>query len=200
MTTDEGYIKFHCDWQPGPPISDELFQAINPWRQKLYDHRLIGAYPDGVGFGNLSVRHGHDNPFIITGTATGVLPSLTPDHYTIVTSFDLDANRVSCRGPVRASSESLTHAALYQIDPAIQAVAHAHSHDLWQRLLHQIPTTDASVPYGTPEMAHEMTRLYRKTDLPRTRLLVMAGHPDGLISFGRDLAEAVNRLASHPTH
>ncbi len=195
--TDEGVIKFHCQWEQAPPVSESLYGQINPWRQALYNRRLIGADPQGIGYGNLSFRDPDElNTFIITGSATGGVAQLTPDHYTRVTAYDLDDNSLTCRGPVRASSESLTHASLYSLNPAIKAVAHIHSKDLWQRLIHTVPTTDASVPYGTVAMGCEMARLYRETDLPGTRLLVMAGHRDGLIAFGDTLDEAVSRLLS----
>lgn len=192
--TDEGTIKFHCNWHRGDPIPHDCYESINPWRQRLYGHGLIGVTPDGIGYGNLSTRYGPDNQFVITGTATGGLEELGPHHYTRVRSYDLKKNSLSCSGPIRASSESLTHAALYQVDPAIIAVAHVHSAALWQRLLHHAPTTHANIPYGTPQMALEMKRLYRETGLPQTRLLVMAGHRDGVISFGQSLGEAVGRL------
>lgn len=192
--TDEGTIKFHGDWHRGDPIPPDCYALINPWRQRLYDHGLIGVTPDGIGYGNLSVRYGPENQFVITGTATGGFAALEAPHYTRVVSYDLKKNTLSCNGPIHASSESLTHAALYQTDPAITAVAHVHSAALWQRLLHHAPTTSADVPYGTPQMALEMKRLYRETDLPQTRLLVMAGHRDGVVSFGENLREAIERL------
>jgi len=191
---DEGTIKFHCDWHRGDPIALDCYGLINPWRGRLYDHGLIGVTPDGIGYGNLSTRYGPGNQFVITGTATGGLTTLEPCHYSHVTTFDLENNRLSCSGPTCASSESLTHAALYEMDPAMTAVAHVHSATLWQRLLHHAPTTGPDIPYGTPQMALEIKRLYRETGLPQTRLLVMAGHRDGVISFGENLREAVERL------
>ena len=193
---DEGTIKFHCDWHRGDPIGPDGYELINPWRQRLYEYGLIGVTPDGIGYGNLSARYGPDNQFVITGTATGGFAALEPRHYSHVITFDLENNRLSCCGPIHASSESLTHAALYQVNPDIAAVAHVHSAALWQRLLHQAPTTSADVPYGTPQMALEMKRLYRETDLSQTRRLAMAGHRDGVISFGESLSEAVERLIS----
>ncbi len=39
-------------------------------------------------------------------------------------------------------------------------------------------------------MALEILRLYRETGLPRRKLAAMAGHEEGIISFGCDLDEA----------
>ena len=36
-----------------------------------------------------------------------------PGHYVKVSSFNIDDNAVQCSGPLKASSESLTHAAIY---------------------------------------------------------------------------------------
>ena len=50
--------------------------------------------------------------------------------------------------------------------------------------MYKVPTNDKKAEYGTPEMAKEMVRLYSKTELPKSKLLVMAGHEEGVVSFG----------------
>ena len=65
---------------------------------------------------------------------------------------------------------------------------------LWQQLLNQIPTTRATVPYGTPEMATETQRLFQETDLPRTQIFAMAGHEEGIVAFGATLQIAYRTL------
>ena len=101
-----------------------------------------------------------------------------------MTHCDIDANRVECTGAIKASSETLTHAAIYQLSPSIGAIVHVHSLALWERLKNVAPTTRADVAYGTPAMAREFSRLYIESELPERCLAVMAGHPAGLISFG----------------
>jgi ribulose-5-phosphate 4-epimerase/fuculose-1-phosphate aldolase len=132
---------------------------------------------------------------VISGTQTGGVAETTPGQYTRLTGWDVAANRVCCRGPVKASSESLTHAMLYDLMPGVGAVIHVHLHDLWMRLLHQVPTTREEVSYGTPEMAAEVKRLLVEDDLQRTCLFAMAGHEDGLVVVGADLGRAMARLA-----
>ena len=56
--------------------------------------------------------------------------------------------------------------------------------------MNRFPTTAAAVAYGTPLMAAEMRRLYETSELPRLKILIMAGHEEGLITFGATLAEA----------
>jgi hypothetical protein len=197
---DEGVIKFACDWEQAAAIAPTdladhaPLMALMAWRDRLFAWGLIGVYPDGIGFGNVSVRLGGDR-FLISGTQTGHLPTTTPDHYTVVDRWDIERNWLHCRGPVRASSESLTHAAIYRQDPAIAAIVHGHHPRLWQTYQHQLPTTRAEVPYGTPAMATEMARLFSESDLPSRRILVMAGHEDGILSFGMTLSDAAQPLA-----
>lgn len=200
MDRDEGVIKFACDWEQTPPIAPTdlsdptLFPDLITWRDRLFTWGLIGVYPDGIGFGNVSVRLGGDR-FLISGTQTGHLSTTTPDHYTVVDQWDIERNWLHCWGPVRASSESLTHAAIYRQDPAIAAIVHGHHSRLWQTYQHQLPTTRAEIPYGTPAMATEMARLFTESDLPTRRVLVMAGHEDGILGFGATLGDAAQPLA-----
>ena len=192
---DEGYIKFDCRWTVEPALPPEAVADLVHWRQQLFAAGLIG-YDEkfGVGYGNLSARTSPVVEFIITGTQTGHLPMLDGTHFARVTSCDIDANRVDCTGPVKASSESLTHAAIYQLDQKIKAIAHVHNDDLWQRLRDHVPTTAADVAYGTPQMALEFKRLYYGADLRTEQVAVMAGHAGGLVSIGEDLAQAAERL------
>lgn len=192
---DEGVIKFNCEWTKGPPLDDTAISELNEWRRPLFDAGLIGQYPDtGIGFGNISMRSDSDALFIISGTQTGHLADLTGSHYAEVNDYDIHNNWISCRGPVKASSESLTHAAIYELHASIHAVVHVHSDTLWRQLRDRVPTTNSSVPYGTPEMAKEFEHLYRDTDFASREIAVMGGHDGGLISIGRDVASAAGRL------
>lgn len=194
---DEGYIKFDLDWQRGPAPARNVVAALNEWRELLYAVGLIGHYADlGIGYGNLSVRNDDAGSFVISGTQTGRLAALAAEHYTTVTAYDVGANRVRSRGPIRPSSESLTHAAIYELDAAINAVVHVHSAELWLKCLNVLPTSDASVPYGTPGMAAEFQRLYRETDFSANGIAVMAGHEEGIVATGGDLATAARRIIS----
>ena len=86
-------------------------------------------------------------------------------------------------------------AAIYALDAGIGAVVHVHSRALWQHYRDGgLPMTDASVAYGTPQMAREFSRLYDETDFARLGVAVMAGHEDGLISFGPTLETATQRI------
>lgn len=192
---DEGYTKYECSWRQAPALAIERIAALNDWRNRLYDHGLIGYYKrHGVGFGNVSIRDGDSSGFIISGTQTGHISRTDQNHYSLVTACDIDANHVSCEGPVQASSEALTHAAIYALDPAIRAIVHVHDQALWHRLMYRAPTTAPNVYYGTPEMAKEFARLYRETGLAEERIAEMGGHEEGIVSFGNDIDEAAQRI------
>jgi len=190
---EEGYIKFNCKWIEEDLPDTKFINELNIWRNKLHEQGLIGAYSDGVGFGNISIRTEHNN-FLITGTATGNRKYLTEKHYTCVTDYDIARNSITCRGKILASSESMTHAVIYEFLPVVNAVVHIHNNRLWKKLINKIPTTSSTVAYGTPQMASEIERLIEFTDLSKKRLLAMAGHQDGLISMGNDLPEAANKF------
>jgi L-ribulose-5-phosphate 4-epimerase len=200
--------------------SPHFINDLTAYRNALHQLNFIGEYPNGIGFGNLSQRtlppasppslamlsspllssslHPtaplSPNSFIITGTQTGHLATLTAADYSLVTAFDPTQNTLTCQGLRQASSESLTHGVIYTSHPAIQAIIHIHSPQLWQQLLHQVPTTRAEVPYGTPEMAAETQQLFRESTLLQQKIFVMAGHQDGVVTFGENLQSAYRVL------
>ncbi|NIM27697.1 MAG: class II aldolase/adducin family protein [Gammaproteobacteria bacterium] len=186
----DGVIKFDLRWQRGPPPGN--IDALLEWRDRMRAAELIGVYPDGVGYGNISIRAGA--AFIISGSGTGAQLTARREHFTEVVDYDFNTNSVTCRGPVRASSESLTHAAVYEADPSAAAVIHVHHPALWEALIGKIPTTAVDIEYGTREMAEEVMRLFRDTPIAEGRLFVLGGHRDGIVAFGESLREAGTRL------
>lgn len=192
---DEGYTKFIVDWSDREPLSASETGDLERWRKPLFNAGLVGYYEKlGIGFGNISVRASDAGQFIVSGTQTGHLPATGPQHYALVTSYDIAANRVSCRGAVQASSESLTHASIYELGSTVGAVVHIHDMRMWKELKCKAATTHPNVAYGTPEMADEFKRLFRETDFAETGIAAMAGHESGVISIGRSLQEAANRV------
>lgn len=195
MMLDEGYIKYRSHWIDGPAPDRCVTSQLERWRRPLYAAGLIGHYKDlGVGFGNISIRVPGGTQFIISGTQTGHLADTIAKHYTLVTDYDIDGNRVTCRGPIQASSESLTHAAIYELSHDFWAVVHVHCAKLWNEQRDLLPTTRPNVPYGTPEMAREFARLYRDTDFRLRGVAIMAGHEEGIVSVGASIEEAATRI------
>ena len=186
---DEGYIKFQCYWEKTIALQNDLSELIS-WRNKLLQMGLIGHYHDiNVGFGNISQKM-EGKQFIISGTQTGHIEHIQAEHFTTVTDYNIPTNEVWCKGPVKASSESMTHAMIYENDPLAEGVIHIHSSVLWKQLINKVSTTKKEVPYGTPEMANEITRLFNETDVKNQKIIVMAGHEEGILSFGTCLEEA----------
>ncbi len=191
MTQEEGYIKFECDWEKKSfTFAKKNFNNLNSWRKKLHELELLGMDEEGIGFGNVSMREENTRRFYITGSETGKHEDLQKDHYAKVIDYDIDKNYVKCSGKVKASSESLTHAAVYESDPAVNAVIHIHHERLWKMLKNKLPTTDPEVPFGTPDMAHEIKRLMEQREVRIEKIIIMGGHKEGILTFGRDLDEA----------
>ena len=186
-SNEKGYIQFASEWHRAQPPARSVANDLVRWRDRLYRLGLIGVYPDGIGFGNLSSRL-PDGTFVITGTGTGRLPTIGPEHLTTVTAFNVAENRVTCRGPVEASSEAMSHAAVYVAEPTARVVIHVHHLGLWERLFDAIPTTDPTAEAGTPAMGFAIDRLL-KAGVP-DGLFVMGGHREGLMAFGETADEA----------
>ncbi len=207
MAQQEGVIKFELWFIQTAPLPEEVLREINAWRHLLYLTQLIGRDPEryeGYGFGNISQRVApfdaspNARRFIITGSQTGGLPTLTGAHYALVRESHPEQNLIAAEGPLLPSSESLTHGALYALDDDLRFVMHVHSPELW-RHAHplELPVTRPDVTYGTPEMSDEVRRLFRETDVRRRRLFSMGGHEDGLVSFGRTAEEAGTVLLNY---
>ncbi len=189
MQENEGVIKYNGTWTPSAPLNDEIIWHLSEWRDKLYHLQLIGENQEGIGYGNVSIRY-RENSFVISGSGTGGLPSLNAAHYTLVTDFSIAENSLTTVGPIKASSESLTHAAIYASQPHVHAVLHVHHNRLWKYLIQTAPATNKEVAYGTPAMAREIERLIQQSGTAATKLFAMGGHEEGVIAFGNDLDEA----------
>jgi L-ribulose-5-phosphate 4-epimerase len=163
---------------------------LNAYRRKLMELQLIGVDSNGVGFGNLSVREGATKNFYITGSGTGALLELPLADCAKVVAYDFKRNWLRYEGTVVPSSESLTHAAIYESDSTAAAIIHCHDSTLWTALPNRAPTSSKHVAYGTPEMAYEIMRLFKVGDVQSRKILVMAGHEGGIVTFGRNLEEA----------
>ena len=188
--SETGVIKFDCEHVVRELAPFDGFAELNACRRKLLQLRMVGVDPAGIGFGNLSVRDGDSSAFYITGSGTGRLAQLGPRDVAKVTAYDFARNSVRCEGAMTASSESLTHAAVYECAPEARAVVHCHSAQLWQRLLTSAPATASEVEYGTPAMAFEVRRLFRESDVRDQKIFAMGGHPEGIVAFGESFDEA----------
>ena len=192
--SETGSVKFTCQQVPIEISRFAGFAELNRYRRKLLALGMIGVDASGVGFGNLSIQNGATSGFYITGSATAGISELMPTDCAKVVAYDFTRNWLQCEGSTVASSESLTHAAVYESDPTARAVIHCHDMKLWAALLDKAPTTPKRVEYGTSEMAHAVRRLFEATDVEKRKIFVMAAHNGGLVTFGKDLQEAFGIL------
>ena len=199
---DEGAIKFEAEHREDdlPPRYFELACRLIAWREILARTELVGQAPDrygGFGYGNVSARVGppgatpNHRAFLITGTQTSGRACMGLEDFCLVETSSPRQNRVTSRGRILPSSESMTHGTLYALGAHLRFVFHSHSPVIWQKAQElRIPTTNPQVAYGTPEMGREVKRLWRTSPLPDVGIFAMAGHEDGIVSFGRTAEEA----------
>lgn len=183
---NEGYIKFQFRKIPGTePALDDVLDLIE-LRTKLYELGLLGAY-ENVSYGNVSKRVSKTS-FIITASNTGKTKSIgTKDLVTIV-SVDIENNLVNYIGEYPPSSETLTHYAIYETFQFALFVVHFHHKQLWGKLSFKLPTTPIECEYGTIQLAKAIARQASFfLDHKDAGVIVLGGHPDGLIAFGKSV-------------
>lgn len=196
----DGYIKFHCEhtnaeWNSSKlPVTPDFltrFQEADTFRTKVFDQGFIGIYENGIGFGNLSFRCG-DN-FVITASATGGARELGITGYTLVNHVDIAKNTVHSLGPLPASSETMSHASVYQNSPHVNYVLHIHNIVLFNFLKERNAlSSPEDIAYGTPKMAAEIGKIVRQH--PTEATIVMRGHEEGILLYGISIAHLQSQL------
>lgn len=193
MRRDEGYIKFSFAHEAAPAPVHPWLHDLMRIRDDLHEWELIGVLPEGIGYGNISARIAGRDGFIITGSGTGLKFPIETIHFCEVVSFDIAQNSVVCKGPLPASSESMSHGAIYAARPDANAVIHIHDRLMFRLLVQEgAPLTPADAAFGTPEMARAVGRL--AATLPPVACMVMAGHEDGIIAYGPNPQSARDAL------
>ena len=206
--TDEGYVKYSADHTMTPAIEIPQWPELNETRTSLFKLGLIGVLPNGVGFGNISLRYNRDcgdeneepplNQFIISGTATGAKSELNKSDYCLVKSFDIARNSVVSRGPIQPSSEAMTHGAVYLANSKVNCVIHIHSRKIFDNMIRDnFPATPQDAAYGTPQIALAVYK--RAEELSKTKTfnkgqIVMKGHDEGIIAYGEDIQNTFNLI------
>ncbi len=194
----DGVIQYdRSNYTETPALPYQEYIALERWRRKLYQRALIGEYPkDKVGYGNISERRdlskyfSRDLQFVISGTQTGKYPDLNGMHYTRVVDSDIEQLKVVTMGPLEASSETMTHASIYEQNSHIRAIFHIHNEQIWQKMIEQeYPSTSRWIPYGTLEMALAVKKCVKDSS---QGVFVMKGHKDGVIAYGPSLSATAN--------
>ncbi|OFZ24296.1 MAG: hypothetical protein A2381_04680 [Bdellovibrionales bacterium RIFOXYB1_FULL_37_110] len=195
---DDGVIKYdHSDFTLTNPLELSEYKEIEKLRSVLFQIKLIGCYEqNSVGYGNISCKKNYLHlfnaakpQFLISGSQTGNLRELSGKHYTRVINYDIEHFKIQTHGPLKASSESLTHAAIYEANNNINVVIHIHSQKIWEGMLKDhLPSTSALIPYGTKEMATAVQELIYYS---QKNYFAMQGHTEGVIIFGNNFKQAL---------
>jgi ribulose-5-phosphate 4-epimerase/fuculose-1-phosphate aldolase len=190
--TGEGYVKYVAKHTMAPVIELPHWEELNWARTKLREMGLVGVASGGIGFGNLSVRS-KGGQFLISGTATGAAPILGPEGYCLIISFDVDENRVVSTGPVKPSSETMTHGVIYQSCPGANCVIHIHSRAIFDGMIRDgYPATPETAAYGTPDIALAIGELVKDHDSGKNEgQIVLAGHDEGVIVYASTAEKAL---------
>ena len=193
---DDGVIKYdRSNFSHSEALFSSEYTELEYWRKKLYQLKLIGEYPEAqIGFGNMSVVTDYSQyfssshpQFIITGTQTGKYPELTGAHYTRVLDYDIAHLKIKMMGMIEASSEALTHAAIYDSNSEIKAIFHIHHAEIWNKMINdRSDFTAANIPYGTVEMALATQNCISGKN---AGVFCMHGHEDGVVIYGRSIQE-----------
>lgn len=186
----EGVVKYSLEFTPSDIKIDKEYQALEKCREDLYALGLIGAYDDGIGYGNISVKYNNSNKFVITATQTGHLANLQCDDYSLVDDIDFKSFKTIASGKSKPSSECITHGAIYNLDNQINAVIHIHNLTLWEYMIANNYLSTNDTPYGTIEMVEDVIDIYKDINPLTNNLFVMKGHHEGIVSFGVDLEDA----------
>ena len=181
---DDGIIKFQYDWKEEALKNSKTIEELIYYRDLAHEKKYIGVHEDGIGYGNISKRA--EGGFLVSGSATGSITPSNSSHYSLVHKWSIENNKIWCKGPIAASSESLTHAVIYQELPQINAILHIHHLQLWKRYYHALPSTCSHIPYGTTDMASAVKFLIRNQQEDEG-LFLMKGHEEGLVAYAKDM-------------
>lgn len=190
---NEGYIKFRSINQD-KKFSEILgFETLNIARTKLHDLKLIGMYENGIGYGNISLRQ-NTNSLLISGSATGHIRKLSIEKYALVTQIDISQNKVFYQGMISPSSESMSHAVIYQALAVVKCVIHIHHKELHEYMKrNDYERTSEDLSYGTPEFANNIVNLLNNQKQTRG-VFVTPGHEEGVFAYGENVEEAMDEI------
>jgi len=190
VNSSDGYVKYSAEHKMAPAADAPNRAELNVARTHLHHLGLVGALPNGIGFGNVSIRL-EGNEFLISGTATGASPVLGPEGYCRIKSFDLKQNHVISTGPVPPSSESMTHGAVYMSNQRVNCVIHIHSRIIFDGMVREnYPSTPEDAAFGTPEIAFAIENCVRKSEKDEGQI-VMLGHDEGVIAYGSSVEKTL---------
>lgn len=186
----EGVVKYSLDFTDKDIDIQIEYEVLEKCRTELYAMGLIGAYNNGLGYGNISQRLNDSDKFVITSTQTGHIENLTVNDYSLVDDIDFSSFKTIASGKSKPSSECITHGAIYKIDKNINTVIHIHNLKLWEFMLKNGYLSTNNTLYGTIEMVEDVINIYKDFIPLENNIFVMKGHQEGIVSFGQNVDEA----------
>lgn len=208
----EAVIQFQCNLRP--PGDEAAHAAAARTLGTLLEQAralgIVGRDPgrnpryDGLAFGNVSTGTGAEAGFWVSATQTADLAVLEPDMAVRVEAWSIDANRVDARGRRMPSSETLSHAAIFEARGSRPTtVVHGHAPRLWALAdALELPVTDPAAANGTIAIA----RAVRALAIDEAGLIVMGGHRDGVLAYADSgpraiaaIRDALEAAAQHQT-
>lgn len=196
----EGVIKFQMRHKYQSVKSDwQELRQMNAWRHLLFRLQMIGQDDKrygGLAFGNVSRRRGREGAhFWVSATQTSSKAFLSQEELCEVMAYDLQQHILYSRGLAPPSSETLTHASIYQAKAQVSCVIHVHSPDIWLQT-HQLGLahTDSNISYGTHAMVEATQNLLDGPLSGNCGLYTMLGHEDGVVAFAENIADCAELI------
>jgi len=206
MSKKQEIIKFKIEHECKPLIGIDISQ-FKIYKSLLLKRGLIGTLKEGefAGYdcGNLSVRTMNDKSelnVLITGTQTSGKPKVILNDFALILEYDSDSFLIKSCGEIKPSSETPLHWSVYEADPKIKAIIHAHIfkyNSLYKYVFsfferNQLPLTQT--PSKTREIGFELRDLIKEGR--HKDVIGMLNHDGGfgLISTGESMEVAYARL------
>lgn len=198
----EGVIKFNYKLIKAK-LPCELFSDLMEWRDRLFANKLIGVYKSGkmkdIGYGNVSKRieWNAKKGFVITGSQTGSIAKLPCEKYCFIEKCDIEKNFVRALGKIKPSSETLSHASIYEQNEKINAVVHSHSKEIFAASKKLgLPYTSKKAGYGSVALAKELAKAFKEFSLDVEGIIVTLGHEEGVFSWAESIERASKIIIS----
>lgn len=204
MSEVDATIQFAYDLQTPGNSSEALpheasgYAEFKAWRSILFTLDLIGQHPDrngGYAYGNLSFA----NPpgFVITASQSSGTPTLEPEDLVQVTHASHSRFWIEALGSRPPSSDAMTHAAIYQMDPRVRFIFHIHSDEVWSvRDALNLPETPEDVAPASPEMAQAAAQLMQ-THQSRPLVFAAAADRNSIFALSHHIRDCGGLLVSY---
>jgi L-ribulose-5-phosphate 4-epimerase len=187
---DDGVIKFACQWQPGPPLEATWLAPLVTWRDRLWQAQQIGTYPNGIGYGNISLKL--SRPHLCRFRHPDRPPG--PDHSHPLHPGGWLGHRPQYPALRSVPSKPRPNPSPMQLSTTMRQI----SGRLSTFIIETCGSTTSTVcrprppafPTALPKWPTKCGDCWTIADLLQQRILIMAGHEEGVLVFGPTLESA----------